>query len=386
MENKESKVEIEKKDTEEKKVRKPHFFSLRWKLLIGFTLLFSIVFALAFYWFFTFATQQAVTRIRADLLDVLQGASDYVDGDTLASVAQDGVPSPAGQAWLDYANADEEGTPEAETLLAAALENYGKGTQTGFSDDPRYQKLMDQLQLIHSIEPRAWPYIYVEAEGERRITYIADLWARYDPSKATPFMFTKSSKRSYNGLNELTLRLDDKNQFSPYSDSWGSWISAYQPVKNSSGELVGAIGIDFEANYVQEVQNAIRDRVLVAFVLTYTALFLLVFLVSRTLTRPIQRLTVSAERLGEGDYNQDMAKYTPPGMIRDEIARLADIFTVMAAKVYQREQTLRKQVERLKIEIDEAKKLKQVSEIADTDFFRELRTKAQEMRKRHGSS
>lgn len=386
MENNEPKVEIEKKQTKEKKVRKPHFFSLRWKLLIGFTLLFSIVFAMAFYWFYTFATEQAVTRIRADLLDVLKGASEYIDADTLASVAQDGVPNPAGQAWLDYANADEEGTANAETLLAVALENYGKGTQVGFSEDPRYQKLMDQLQLIHSIEPRAWPYIYVKAEGERRITYIADLWARYDPSKATPFMFTKSSKRSYNGLNELTLRLDDKNQFSPYSDSWGSWISAYQPVKNPSGELVGAIGIDFEANYVQEVQNAIRDRVLVAFVLTYAALFLLVFLVSRTLTRPIQRLTVSAERLGEGDYNQDMAKYTPPGMIRDEIARLADIFTVMAAKVYQREQTLRKQVERLKIEIDEAKKLKQVSEIADTDFFRELRTKAQEMRKRHDSS
>ncbi|HTX91954.1 MAG TPA: HAMP domain-containing protein [Anaerolineales bacterium] len=374
--------ELKEKQQAEKIARKPLFVSLRWKLLIGFTLLFSLVFALAFYWFYTFATQQALTRIRADLLDVLQGAAGYVDGDTLASVAKDGQPNAAGQAWLAFANADENGTADASSLLTAATQSYGKGTRTGFSDDPRYQKLMDQLQLIHDIEPRAWPYLFVKAPGERNITYIADLWARYDPSKATPFMFTKSSKRSYNGLTELTLRLDSKNQFVPYSDQWGSWISAYRPILDSNGQIAGAIGIDFEAGYVDQVQSAIRDRVLVAFIITYAGLFLLVFLVSRTLTQPIQRLTVSAERLGEGDYGQDMTKHAPRGVLRDEIARLADIFAVMATKVYQREQTLRKQVEMLKIEIDESKKQKQVSEIADTDFFRELQAKASKMRKR----
>jgi HAMP domain-containing protein len=370
----------------EKQARQSIFFSLRWKLLIGFTLLFSIVFALAFYWFYTFATQQAVNRIRADLLDVLQGAAGYVDGDTLASIARDGQPNAAGQAWLAYANADENGTSDAAALLAAATQSFGTGAQVGFSDDPRYQKLMDQLQLVHDIEPRAWPYLYVKAAGERHITYIADLWARYDPSKATPFMFTKSSKQSYNGLINLTQRLDSKGQFVPYGDQWGSWLSAYRPVENSSGQIVGAIGVDFEAGYVNDVQKAIRDRVFYAFVITYAGLFLLVFLVSRTLTRPIQKLTVSAERLGEGDYNQDMSKYTPSGVLRDEIARLADIFAVMATKVYQREQNLRKQVEQLKIEIDESRKQKQVSEIADTDFFRELQTKAKKMRKRNDSS
>ena len=79
------------------------FFSLRWKLLVGFTLLFSIVFALAFYWFFSFATQQALSRIQADLLDVLNGGSGLIDGDLLLSVARDGQPNAAGEAWLAVA-------------------------------------------------------------------------------------------------------------------------------------------------------------------------------------------------------------------------------------------------------------------------------------------
>jgi hypothetical protein len=70
------------------------------------------------------------------------------------------------------------------------------------------------------------------------------------------------------------------------------------------------------------------------------------------------------------------------GFTRDEIVTLADVFAIMAGKVYQREQTLRKQVEALKIEIDEAKRTRQVSEIAETDFFRDLQAKARGMRKR----
>jgi len=358
------------------------FFSLRWKLLIGFTVLFSVFFAAAFIWFLNFATQQALNRIQDDLLSTLEGASMVVDGDTLASLAQDGTPNAAGEAWLEVSNAEENESPDLETLRAEALADYGEGTPTGFSDDPRYQELMDQLQIIHNIEPRAWPYLYVKASGEREITYIADLWARYDPSKATPFLFTRTSKRSYNGLNELTRRLDDNGEFNTYTDDWGQWLSAYTPVKNSAGENVGAVGIDFEADYVKDVQDAIRSRIIVAFVVANVGLFLLVFFISLTLTRPIQKLTISAENLGEGDYNQDMSQYQSSTFFKDEIVRLADVFAIMADKVYQREQNLRRQVETLRIEIDEAKKQRQVNEIADTDFFRDLQTKAQNMRKR----
>lgn len=376
-------ADIEKtKPQSAKKEKRVIFFSLRWKLLIGFTVLFSIVFAGAFYWFLDYATDQAFLRIKNDLLATLDGASGLIDGDALVSFAQDGMPNAAGDAWLAVSNADENESSDYDSLYAYAVENYGEGTPTGFSDDPRYQELMDQLEMIHAIEPRAWPYLYISASGEREITYIADLWARYDPSSATPFLFTKVSKRSYNGVNELTLRLDDNGEFVTYGDEWGKWLSAYAPVQNSEGENVGALGIDFEADYIKQVENEIRNRIIIAFAIANVGLFLMVLLISLSLTRPIQKLTVSAENLGDGDYSQDMTKYGSTGFLKDEIVRLADVFAIMANKIYQREQSLRRQVENLRIEIDEAKKQKQVSEIADTDFFRELRTKAQDMRER----
>jgi CHASE3 domain sensor protein len=55
---------------------------------------------------------------------------------------------------------------------------------------------------------------------------------------------------------------------------------------------------------------------------------------------------------------------------------------VAALEAYIREQALRVEVAQLRIEIDKAKQQRQVEEIIDTDFFRELQTKAETMRQR----
>ncbi|MEO0825610.1 MAG: HAMP domain-containing protein, partial [Cyanobacteria bacterium J06642_9] len=66
--------------------------------------------------------------------------------------------------------------------------------------------------------------------------------------------------------------------------------------------------------------------------------------------------------------------------------RLASVFQTMAEQVYAREQKLKRQVAELRIEIDQAKKTRQVAEITETDYFRELRRKAKELRKPKGSA
>ena len=55
---------------------------------------------------------------------------------------------------------------------------------------------------------------------------------------------------------------------------------------------------------------------------------------------------------------------------------------VAALEAYIREQSLKEQIQQLRIEIDQAKKEKQVAEITDTEYFQELREHAAQMRKR----
>ncbi|MCX6053386.1 MAG: HAMP domain-containing protein [Chloroflexi bacterium] len=324
------------------------FISLRVKLLVGFTLIFTVVITALFYWFSQNSLRTAWLDIRQNLLATAIGGASTTSGDDLA-----------------------------------ALYLEGAVNEAGFSDDPRYLHLLEELDEIHAIEPRAWPYLYVPGEKQGELVYLVDLWAKYDPTRSAGFKEKAIAKDATLSEFKGVTIAPAVEKFETYTDQWGSWVSAYTPVYDSQGKIVGAMGVDFEADYVNEVKLGIRQKFLTVFLITYPILFFLVFWISRLLTRPIISLTQLAEQIGEGNYEVDLSHR----FVRfpDEVTKLAEVFGLMVGKVARRESSLRKQVEELRIEIDDSKRKKQVSEIVESEFFRELQGKAQEMRHRRNS-
>jgi len=322
------------------------FIGLQVKLLVGFTLIFTGVFALTFGWFYWYSSNEALSKIRTDLLNTVRGATIGIDGDDFARLVR------------------EAAAGEASTSNALYLQ---------------HQKWIRQ---IHDLEPQANPYTFVSAGKGKEVLWIGDIFRIIDPKRATTFKETydASETQLYGGLTKLTLNMN------PYEDQWGSWVSAYHPLLDGTGRVVGALGIDFSATYLRQVQSQVRDTMVKAFVLTYAALFFLVYLVSLSMTRPLARLTRSVQQVAGGDYGQQFelfASRTP----RDEIDILGVVFGDMVKQVRKREEDLRHTVQELKIEIDETRKARQVKEIVDTELFRDLKQKAKEMRQRaHPSS
>jgi two-component system, cell cycle response regulator len=64
----------------------------------------------------------------------------------------------------------------------------------------------------------------------------------------------------------------------------------------------------------------------------------------------------------------------------DALGQLARVFQRMAREVYAREQALKKQVQQLRIEIDETRAARQVAEITETDYFQDLQRKVDQLR------
>lgn len=335
---------------------KHHFLSLRWRLLAGFTLVFSAVFAGAYYWFYEFSTDKAMNRLIQDLEDTARGTAIGLD------------------------------VPEL-------LELYAEGDRnaTGYSDDPRYTNQMEWFETVHSIEPSVYPYTFLIGDpetnrrigesavtaGEPEVIYLVDSLWRYNPDRA--LLFLESDQPS---AYSLTAFEAGEGQFRDlYTDPWGSWISYYLPVENPAGDGVIILGADIEADHVLEVQKAIRDRIWLAFGVTYGTLLLLVYFLSDVLTRRLNHLTCVAEKIGEGDYEQNLTELSESTW-QDEISKLSKVFEFMIGKVRQREENLKQQVAELKIEIDQVKRDKQVKEIVETDFFQDLMSKAREMRGR----
>ena len=103
---------------------------------------------------------------------------------------------------------------------------------------------------------------------------------------------------------------------------------------------------------------------------------------SGIVTGPIVKLAGVSQQIGDWNYDQDLDVISSSNRWQDEIDTLINTFKIMIGKVAEREQSLRARVQQLEIMIDESKRDKQVQEIVESDFFRDLQRKAQAVRDR----
>ncbi len=119
----------------------------------------------------------------------------------------------------------------------------------------------------------------------------------------------------------------------------------------------------------------------IALVIVAAVALALALFVARRLSRPVSALTAAATAL-EANAALDTTRLESISRTRDDIGRLARVFSSMAAEVAERERRLRAQVEALRVEIDEDRRRLAVAEVTDTEFFRDLIARAAEMRRK----
>jgi signal transduction histidine kinase len=316
-------------------------FSLRWKIAVIFSFLFLAAFLLTLYVVTKQVTQEADNQIKTDLTQALEGAAAGVD---------------------------------IEMLIR--LTETGETNAQGFSDDPRYLSLMDWLDTIHTAEPDAWPYLYIPAEQEGHVYLVVDLYAIYDPETSSTFMELYKSNSGYIliGLEEQTYRAVDaplvatlkkwsktvegwnentdswlaarlwglaewltdtniapKRDFGTYGDQFGRWASGYMPLLNSDGEKVAGIGVDFQADMINEIRAEVQNTIWDSFVISYFVILATIFLTSYKITKPIVTLTDLATEIGEN--NQRVAILETSGKKnKDEI----DVLEAVLLDTYQK--------------------------------------------------
>ena len=107
---------------------------------------------------------------------------------------------------------------------------------------------------------------------------------------------------------------------------------------------------------------------------------------ARHMTDYIERLGQWARLIAEGQYDQAMESIRAEESVPDRaLAAVADAVRTMVQAVQEREENLRQEVARLRIQIDESKREEQVSEITETDYFQTLTEHAEGLRKRRAS-
>lgn len=146
--------------------------------------------------------------------------------------------------------------------------------------------------------------------------------------------------------------------FHPERAGAGGHYKVTTPILDEGKEIARLqIGISLERLNRQILQTRVAIGVMTAIILT--AGLLAVFLISDVMTRPLRELATAAQRIASGDLNQRV-----PAGRGDEIGLLADAFNDMAAKVAERDASLRLLSRRL-LSIQEEERIRIAREVHD---------------------
>ncbi len=146
-------------------------------------------------------------QIEARMLDVANTAADIVDGDTIAGLTHDNIGS------------------------------------------PEYNEALNELRLFQTNIDLSYIYC-VRRESEDKYIFVIDPDMENPAEFGEDITITPGLKTAAGGKPAV-----DKK---PHSDEWGTFYSAYSPVFDSEGKVVGIIGVDFNAEWYSSVMNSNR--------------------------------------------------------------------------------------------------------------------------------
>ena len=123
-----------------------------------------------------------------------------------------------------------------------------------------------------------------------------------------------------------------------YQPAWGWTVSAYAPIKNSAGELVGIIGCDYNGSSIaKELRNTRNALILFGILVTIIAI-ILTFFFTMPFFKRIKGVSSSLEQIsgGAGDLTQAL-----PVKKDDEVGALARNFNKVIASLCQMIQSIK---------------------------------------------
>ena len=125
-----------------------------------------------------------------------------------------------------------------------------------------------------------------------------------------------------------------------YTDEYGSFLSAYAPIRTSDGRQVGVIGVDITADTILQEQRQIIIQAFFIFLIVFAIGTLLGNLAGSALARPVSKLAQSALAFTTGKFDQRVDVNTG-----DDIGDLANTFNSMADEIQSLIGSLEKRVE-----------------------------------------
>jgi methyl-accepting chemotaxis protein len=206
------------------------------------------------------------------------------------------------------------------------LESYAKITPEG--GETEYYKQL-RLELNDLKATNNLKYLYTMAERKNGDTmeyyYVVD-GAPMDAVEGDFSKLGEVEEEPYVGLQKVFE--EQKAQLGELTSdaTYGATVSAYVPLKDANGKMIGIVGADFDGEKVyQLLANNHKKSIMIAGAILLISI-LIIYLFARMIVKPLRRLMEQMERVQQGDLTVQVST-----LRKDEIGMLAQTFKLMVA-------------------------------------------------------
>ncbi len=198
------------------------------------------------------------------------------------------------------------------------------------ADKPLHQALKRRFDNILAADP-AVTAVYIMAladpDGPRsNLVAVVDAAAVYKPVPPGSNYDASDLPVMQRGFDETVV--EDRM----YEDDWGFSLSGYAPIRAPDGSRLALVGLDVNATHVRNIRGRVLSVVAVIVGVAVGVLILFAFILGRRIRKPIQTMSLAADRIADGDFDIDVA--VPR---RDEFGLMANHLGIIAKNLKERD-------------------------------------------------
>lgn len=169
-----------------------------------------------------------------------------------------------------------------------------KVIQSNSKDIPEYQEILSSMSTAKSKSVARNFYALVKADSDNG-KFAADVSVEASDFMAN-YELNSYMKKAFDG--ETTV--SDK----PYTDEYGTYMSAYIPIKNSSGNIIAIVGVDMDVSTFQNIKTALLKTTIYSVLGMSILVMLLAYSFSKKMGIRISKIQTALKKLGDGDLTE----------------------------------------------------------------------------------
>ncbi|QGU95933.1 HAMP domain-containing protein [Clostridium bovifaecis] len=164
-------------------------------------------------------------------------------------------------------------------------------------DIPEYKQVQEAMVLFKN--DKDIKYIYTMAKASDNTAYYVVDGALVEASSfGEESNLEDEMKEAFEGQAIHTEK--------PVTDNYGTFISAYAPIKNSSGEIIAIIGVDKEVGTFINIKNRLTMSIAVAAVFIIILAILSSIIFSKRISLNVEKIRHTLKKMADGDLTIDL--------------------------------------------------------------------------------